>query len=814
MTKTRGLAEKPAPEQLAALEAHLAETIEEAWRAPSPEEQLERMATAVASQCEAFGRIGEYAHERLTGEEAYSEEQKFHFYLINYVWAPEAKSFLLLWRDVFFEMQKGYLLLADGAAGEDNLKSLNKQSEAALLSAARSLRGFFERMSQHESKRWQPSRQRRMDDWRLQKNPWPVYREQFSSITGQVAHLLEQYRESSAAVAVFKDIRRETEKLAAACRADILEVHSKVDQTTALLAEEDTSTTGESPKPGKISGRLEALAGKVQAQPRLQSFSIALEELQNSLPEKMQLALDVQGGLLEVLDLNLRKRCLQWLESEVLPPAYEAWEITENTINGLKVALSNIRNRLILLSTEGKDSDVKWEMAELLQPIEAFRNKLLASEEQLSVLIDTIEQRLEGEFRFSAVFDTSRIFLPAPSQSALSRFRLRRYRWLDRLQAWWSSQVKAVRRIRKAAEQEENLSTSEKVVRYIQSRTITDDNSHYAAIFQAKGYVGESFWAGREDEMQHIEKIIANWKKGFRGAVSVTGKRFSGKSFFGEMVANRFFPENTIRVSPGTVIKVQGRKLEVEYDLEKALEFIRKNTLNERPLVWIDGLELWWSPAVTLNENVRALRRYIDAYSGNIFFLVSLSNALSYHLQQLHNVGSLFQAELNMDFMPANAVREAILIRHGATHTALLNEQLQEASPQQFNRLASRVHRAANGNIGEALLRWALSMQRVDENSVFILSPPEYALPDFLNPDMAVLLSAILMQKRTNEYQLRKLMGPPFSEKYVNILRRLLSVGLLTRHPNGWLEINEVAANAVGRLLDQKDYIKYEQWKQ
>ncbi|MCB0551544.1 MAG: hypothetical protein KDD19_28525 [Phaeodactylibacter sp.] len=813
MSKTQGSTNIPIPEQLDELEARIAEAIDGAWGFTSPQEQLERIATAAATLCGSFGQVGEYAFERLTGQEADPEEQLFHSYLINYEWAAEAKAFLLLWRDVFFELQKGYLLMADGIIGESGMERLNQQSKAALQSAAKSLQGFMGRVKQSERKAWQPSRKRRIDNWRQQKNPWPVYREQFSSITGQMSRLLQQYQESANALAIFHKICHQAKQLVSTCQSDVLEVHNKIDQTTALLAEEDPGAGGLS-NPVKISGRLEAIAGKVQAQPRLQAFSDALEEALNKLPEKMELALGIQGGMLEVLSLNLRKRCLQWLESEVLPPAYEAWELTENTLNGLKVALSNIRNRLILLSSESKETEGKWEMADLFQPIEAFRNNLLSSEEQLTGLAGTVKQRLESDFRFSTVFDSTHLFLPIPSQSAISRLRLRRYKWLDNLQRWWANQVKAVRKIRKAAEQEENLSTSEKVVRFIQSRTVSNDNSQYAAIFQAKGYIGESFWVGREDKMQHIESIIDNWKKGFRGAVAITGKRFSGKSFFGEMVANRFFPENTIRISPGCVIQIQGRKLEVDYNLEEALEFIQKNSLHEHPLLWIDGLESWWNPSVPLNQNVRALRRYIDAYSGNLFFLVSLSNALSNHLQQLHNVGSLFQAELNMDLMPAEAVREAILIRHGATHMTLLNDQLQEASPQQFNRLASRVHRAANGNIGEALLRWALSVQKVDENSVFIHTPPEYALPDFLNPDTAVLLSAILMQKRTSEYQLRKLMGPPFSEKYVNILRRLLSVGLLTRHSDGWLEINEGAANAIGALLEHKDYIKYEQWKQ
>ncbi|MCB0614341.1 MAG: hypothetical protein KDC75_13575 [Phaeodactylibacter sp.] len=812
MEKTQGLAEKPAQEQMDELNAGITEAIRAVWSASSPGEQLEQMAAAVSILCERFGQIGEFAYHRLAGQEAYTEEQIFRYYLITYEWAGEAKAFLLLWRDVFFELQKGYLLLSDNLADEASVKRLNEKSNVTLQSAAESLSSFMERMSRTEGRRWQPSPEKRIGNWRLQKSPWPVYREQFSAITGQVAHLLKQYREMDAAVSVFQQIRQDVEQLAAACQADMLEVHNKIDQTTAIFSENES--TGELPTPSKISNRLEAFVAKILAFPRLQSFSAGLEDSLNSLPEKMQLVLETKGGLLEMRELNLRKLCQQWMESEILPLTNEAWELTENTINGLKVALSNVRNRLALLSTENTEAEGKAEMLELLQPVEAFRKNLLASEEELSGLTHEIERRLEGDFVPCSIYTTSRIFLPAPSQSAIRRFRLRRYKWLEWLHRWFSKQVGAIRKIRKAAEQEENLGASEKVVRYIQSRTVSSDNNHYAAIFQAKGYVGESFWVGREDKMQHIEGIIDNWRKGFRGAVALTGKRFSGKSFFGEMVANRFFSENAIRIYPGSVLQLQGRKLEMEYDLEAVLEFIRKNTLNQHPLVWIDDLELWWSPTVPLNQNVRALRRYIDAYSNNIFFLVSLSNGLAAHLQQLHNVGILFQAELNMDYMPANTVREAILIRHGATHQTLLNEQLQDASPPQFNRLAARVHRAAGGNIGESLLRWALSVQRVDENSVFIYTPPEYGLPDFLTPDVAVLLCAILMQKRTNEYQLRKLMGPPFSEKYVNILRRLLSVGLLSRHPNGWLEVNEVAANAVGALLEQKDFIKYEQWKQ
>ena len=72
-----------------------------------------------------------------------------------------------------------------------------------------------------------------------------------------------------------------------------------------------------------------------------------------------------------------------------------------------------------------------------------------------------------------------------------------------------------------------------------------------------------------------------------------------------------------------------------------------------------------------------------------------------------------------------------------------------------------------------------------------------------------MVLSAIMLEKRTNEYRLRKLFGAAFTDKYGSIVQRLISLGLLTRHADGWLEVNELVVNYVGRLLGRKGYLKF-----
>ena len=118
------------------------------------------------------------------------------------------------------------------------------------------------------------------------------------------------------------------------------------------------------------------------------------------------------------------------------------------------------------------------------------------------------------------------------------------------------------------------------------------------------------------------------------------------------------------------------------------------------------------------------------------------------------------------------------------------------------------VHRAAEGNIGEALHDWAFSIKPEDQDRVRFRSTPP-ALPDFLHPDLAILLTSLLLAKRSNERRLRKLFGPSFKERYQSSLQRLISVGLLQRRPDGWLELNEAAANSIGRQLERKKYLKF-----
>lgn len=728
-------------------------------------------------------------------------------YVIHFLWPARAKAFLILWRDVLFEQQKARTLAAGGQLSEEKIAKLQQASRRTLEEAAAELKAYPQKEIQ-AARRGRGGAARQIKSWKLMENPWPTYREQLAFMPAQCRCLLDEHLELQRADEGFGAIRELIGQAVATCERELHEMQKLSEDNIAFIEEHIDAPGG--PKPGRIASRLEDIEAGLEAVLHLTIFSKALEEQLNGLPEKTQVSVHVEVGMVQYKEINFRRSARQWLESEVLPILYEIWELVENVRQSLQMSLVNIRNRALLLATEmreGRTPDV--EGADLCQPLHAFAKKLKDQKGRVHELWQLIEGRLRAEFFVSAAYRLSDDFLPIPLQSTINQLGIGQSLVLDRGAKWWRELTGRLQQFKISVQEEESLGIPEKIVRFIRSRTYTPENHHYTSIFLTKGYIGESFWVGRETELTHMKNLIGNWRQGFRGGVILSGQRFTGKSLFGELIANRFFPKDTIRLAPKTTVRVSGRHITAGHDLGEVLEFIRKYSLNNHPLVWIDDLEIWSAPDMPLSKNVHALRRCMDNYGGRIFFMVSMSNWLKAHLYKFHEIEKVFQAEINLDRMSAGDIREAILIRHGATHKTLVDDKGREVTPQQFRRMTNRISKAAEGNIGEALNWWAFSTEKVDEEQVLHQFQAGYPLPDFVTPDSALVLSTIMLEKRTNEYRLRKTFGPAFLEKYGGIVQRLIGLGVLTRHADGWLEINELVVNDVGRLLEKKRYLQF-----
>lgn len=752
--------------------------------------------------------VGEESFQMLESNDL-SVRQRFDHSFYNFLWPEKVKRYLILWRDVIFEQQKCALMIAEGKASEEDGQRLHDASVEIIQEATNELSNFYQEKVA-EITRKNKFLKRQVFQWQLQKNPWPAYRDQIEKIPGQCSKIAEDHQILMELVDTFSSLKKIIRHALTSCREEIEESKALIGKIIKMI--ETEAQKQEDRVLNKLEAKLEDVETSIIVTPHIVDFSAHSEEYLGSLPEKVSFVKNTRAGWLEIADINIRRRAQQWMESQVLPVLYEVWELTENSSNRLKMTLVNIRNRAILLGNETRDGlHPEVNHQEIAQPLEVILQGYSVLEKEFEILHTLIEQRLVRDFEVSAVYDIQHPFLPVPTQSPVRKFdfpviRKRLTELRDKIMPYMGF----LNKIWKSVEKGEVMSVAEKVARYIEHRRGPEANPHYASIFLTKGYVGESFIVGRKDELRHIENLLSNWKNGFRGSVAITGKRLSGKSLFGELIATRYFPEDTIRVNPSSIIEIKGRKMETGYDLGKALGFIRKYTLNDRPLIWIDDLELWWSTDHSLNENVRQLTRYIDHYGSSQFIIVSMGNALFGQLNRLHKIDRIFQANINMDVMSHSEIQQAILIRHGATHRQLVSEEGEELTPRELSRQINHVYRASRGNVGDALNLWSRSTHMLDENRVYNNFEQRWEFPETENTDAGLLLATIVLLKRANEYQLRKLFGPAFQEKYIHILRRLISVGILKRQLDGYLEINDLVINDLEVMLAAKNFINYQ----
>ena len=789
---------------LSSFERFLDETIEHVWAASVYEEYIDQLYKQIPVLAEKVIEVGDQAHELITERtEDIDTRDLLNAHFITFLWPELGKSFLILWRDILFQQQKAQVLYHDQRLKNSALEQLKVDSKKAVRKAVEEWKlSLSQKIQGVKSSKGGSSEQ--LFQWSLQTNPWPVYRQQIKDIIPQAENLQEQYQALLSYSEIFQQIGQ------------------RITKSLAIMQEETNSIVGTAQKaeqfiiehieesPGKISPQLEEFEKPLKSRSFYQLFAHSLEKQLETLGKRTQAPIATRQGIIQYKDVNFQRNAEQWLESEVLPLLNEAWELLEKFKLSLKMSLLNIRNRIGILSDEETGSS-KTELVkkDIGQPLKVFLDKVKEWEERSDELKAQLIGRMVSSFYVSTIYDSAETFLPIPLQSTLNQLKQNQNLIASKLQSWWASISRYSQQVLTSVELEESLSKAEKITRLLHTRTPESQNNHYTSIFLTKGQIGKSFWVGRVNELERIKKLHEDWEKGFRGAVLLTGQRFSGKTLFGDLIANQYFDERTVRLSPGSNINLSGRNFQCTTDLAPALEFIIKHGLFSKILVWIDDIELWRDTNTPLSQNVRVLQKYIDHYSGRIFFMASTSNWSIAHLQTAYQLKETFQAEVNLDRMRVEEITQAILVRHGATHKILVDRETGEVSSLAFKKLIANTFKASEGNIGEAINQWSYSTRKHEEDSIVYEPSPGYQLPDFLTPAYALLLTSIMMGKRMNEYRLHKRYGPAFNEKYAASLQRLIRMGLLIRHMDGELEIHTGVVNEIGKLLAQKNYLKF-----
>ncbi|MFY9153344.1 MAG: hypothetical protein WAO52_15110 [Prolixibacteraceae bacterium] len=777
---------------------------------------LEQLIEILVHHAEELGEectvLGNQAFDQISIQEKNDnpipDNQILPDYIIDYQAAESLKYFILLWRDCIFQLQKARLFGLDSTGNGNMQQQLFQDSQDVLFKAGQDLlRSLNDNLEKAQKNPKFYKKQLRI--WLLQKNPWPEYQNQIKAVVSQCRILHEKHLIIYKTAESFQRIKSKILDAVKFCQDELLEIENYIGQADNFIRKEVESPTDKSL--AHIAHKIQLIESQVTLTYHIDIFNTQLEQELTKVAGETEFTIQIQQGLLMMDKINFHKRISLWLNREILPLLFEVWEITELSKNGLKMALQNIRNMALLNNSEAPDKkSATFNLRAYTQPLQVLIENNKEAVSQLDEFSNLLSHRIDIDLKLSLVYDTERFFLPFSSGTAITnRLNLGKSKLLKVSQSWLRSQITKIHLYRKKVVHEFTFSRSEKMVRFIQLRQRDDANNHYSSFFTTKGYFGDLFAIGRDEEMNHLSLLIKNWKDGYHGSAIITGQRFSGKTLTGELVASRNFADNTIRLSPGITISLGGRKMEASYNILDSLNFIAKNNQDKKYLVWIDDIELWWEPGIPFYKNVKDLTSFIDLHTSHFFFLVSMNLSTYHQIKQVMEVDRIFQAHIHLGKLSSREIEKAILIRHLATHRTLLNKKHEKIGTVEFKRITREIAQNCNGNIGDALNLWSYFTSFIDDDTVLFSPIPKFNFPEFYRPDLAVLLTSIMLQKRTNEYRLRKLFGPSFSDRYHPILLRMISIRVIERHLDGWLEINERVVNELGMMLDARHYLNY-----
>jgi len=639
--------------------------------------------------------------------------------------------------------------------------------------------------------------------WGLQQSPWPTFSRQFQEIVSQC-----NAREQNHAVVVqtadaLTSIRHSISDDTAQVHQRMLQTIKILDQAESILSDVQNSS------PEKIIEKIKELEGDAVSADDLSPISTEMEPLFNKLPQQFRQFSTTDSAEIAVSQINLKQRVQRWIESEVTSYLIEASSLTQLYQSDTLRALANARNRVQVIDAD-IDQDIKESLGPVVQSIVRERNRIQGELDTVEQLIHRSAENVNKHIHLARLMQRRDAYLDGLTDVVPRGVDQVSQAVRGTVTDWLSRPFKALRTLNRDTQIDQSLTVAERLVRYFRYYETDQSVSAYSSIFRIKGFIGDSFIAGRTTELAQIASAVDDWRAGYRGTLYFKGERYAGKSLMGELLATRHFTDNVIRLRPGESFQLNGRMISGSYNISEVLEEIRKYTITRRFLIWIDDLELWRDKENTVLENCQRLCKHMDQYNARFFYAVSSSNMLWNRLDQQIEVRRAFQTVIHLGSMKAQDIWEAIKIRHAATHHAAYRHGMEQAlKTEALRERAFKLARYTKGNIGDALLLWAGSI--VDATDDHVIVEPLYLsdLPNFIASDTALVLQTIASKRRVNEYGLSQSFGPSFSAHYIDIVRRLISVGVLHRHGDGSLELTDIISNKVGRLLEKYYPIQY-----
>ncbi len=729
----------------------------------------------------------------ISSEKGNSQES----YLLHYALAKSFKDLMLLHRDVFLQLQIASHKVKEHIVEIEALDSHFIESKSILQQALNS----FEKAVEQEYRtisRFEKSGKDISRKTKHHQNPWPVYKEQFENILEQIQLIETAGQTFQKVIDIFNSIKdytissyessleeAKTSEITIETISTSLEILKNNEEIPDVIAEIDLAVK-----------KIETSSGR-----KHEGFTDLIDDKVKSLAT-LNFPTATNEGLLLIKKIDFNKSVKKWLDYDLLPYLIDLWENQNNVASYYKHSLLNLKSSLKLITKNKSLTPVSAQISALRE----IQNTIGLNIRKQQRIITEIEHKLATQLLATNIY-SSEEFLEVSFQSSLNQYTADSSGLLI---DWYQKIKNAFKSLNSSYEK--TISSSpvnlmEKAINCINFRMVKEENAHYDTLFLNKNFIGDLFLVPRIEEESKLEICFNDWQIGFNKSVLITGNNFSGKSTLIEDFAKKNFGKDSIFLEPDSTITIEGRKFKTTKNLKEALQEANKNIYITKPVLLIDDLEYWRSEEISFLDNVRALVNFVLTESDRILVLVSISQAMQKHLDQRLPFSNAFTTRLDLNKTKSEEIFKAVLIRHGASHKKLVNNDMHIMSPKQMEHKVQELSNRFKNNIGEVLQAWAYSTKMIDNNLV-IFEEAECDFVDFFTSEELIILKYVYLYKYVNEVLLKNFLGKGYNINFDSGIKRLVNTKVLWRNSDGNLILNRVITSDIYEILRYRGTLK------
>lgn len=526
--------------------------------------------------------------------------------------------------------------------------------------------------------------------------------------------------------------------------------------------------------------------------PLFDRLTLTVARIAEELPESVETLtdasveqLEVSGsGDLEVFELSVRSLVKFLIETELVGslqqalerlPVFErrAAEVGYDVARLVTFQLDELRSQLNEAETEAETEEGREDgQTQALLTIDSSRERLKVQFEQLQEAVESLLTRFDE--RLTSVLEKTNTYeLTQHADSLLQSLRLARGRRavsgargaLDRtLQSIKHVAVDSVYRASSGWLWARQHHDADAVHATHRIRELVEHHNpdphhldqlpfYYRQLFLGQSALSDTFWVDRPTEVGVGERALASYARGARGALLLTGERFSGKSALWQHLQLRLPRGATVfRVHPrpgGTSQLGDFHQAMSEALGESGTHQDALRALGASSVVVLDDLELWWGRHPGGLQVIDAILELVAEYGDRCLFVLGINRFAYDVLRRVRPLDEVSLAVLECGPFDAKALKQVITLRHSSTGARYeYGGRSQDAlSELETARLFARHFNYCRGLVGVALQTWLACVEAVDGERLAIRAPASFdseAVRALSVPQKALLLELIL----------------------------------------------------------------------